>query len=204
MKDSNKVDSHVSQIANTIPSFNTSVQDNNRTTVKLLASISVFFSLCGTIFLILGASLHELYGVASPVFFVAAVVLLAKRRKGKTARSTFYITASIITGSIGIFFLILGLHVHPVLKYGSILLYFCAAFVVYCFVIIIASGEIVRISGIVKVILLLVFAILFARIAVVTLEGFRRKSKEANLVQEQTKLSIQIIQDSQEPVLSEE
>ncbi len=190
MNDSNKVGWHVSQSANTIPSFNMSAQYKNQKTVKLLTSISVLFSLCGTIFLILGASLHELYGVASPVFFIAAVVILVKTRKGKTALSTFYITATIITGSIGSFFIILGLHVHPVFDYGFILLYICAAFGGYCFIIIIASGEILRISGIVKVILLLVFAILFARIAVMTLEGYRHKSKEANMFQGQTKLSI--------------
>ena len=191
MNDSNNVEKHVSQSVNTIPSFKTSVQNKNRTTVRLLTSVSIIFSLCGTIFLILGASLHELYGVASPVFFIVAVGLLAKTRKAKTALSTFYITASIITGSIGAFFMIIGLHVHPVFNYGGILLYLCAAFGVYCFIIIIASGEILKISGILKVILLIVFAILFARIAVVTLEGFRLKSMEANMFQGQTKLSIQ-------------
>ena len=110
--------------------------------MRFISVISIILILCGILFLVLGASLHELYGVVSPVFFVPATVLFVKTRKEKIELSTFYITASIITGSIGVFFLILGLHVHPVFKYGSLLLYFCAAFGGYCFVIIIASPRV--------------------------------------------------------------
>ena len=152
--------------------------------MRFISVISIILILCGILFLVLGASLHELYGVVSPAFFVPATVLFVKTQKGKITLSTFYITATIITGSIGVLFMILGLHVHPVFNYGCILMYFCAAFGGYCFIIIIASGEILRISGIVKVILLLVFAILFARIAVVTLEGYRHKSRKALASQE--------------------
>ncbi len=154
--------------------------------MRFLSVISIILILCGILFLVLGASLHELYGVVSPAFFVPATVLFAKTQKGKLTRSTVYTIASIITGSVGAVFMILGLHVHPVFAYGALLLYFCAAFAIYCFVIIIASGEILKISGILKVVLLLIIGITLARIVVVTLEGVRRESRKALASQEQT------------------
>ena len=162
-------------------------QDSKKPTKRFLASFSIIFILCGILFLILGASVHELYSVISPAFFVAATLLLIKTQQAKIKRSTGYITASIITGSVGVLFLILGLYVHPVFAYGASLLYLYAGFGVYSFVIIIASGEILKISGIVKVVLLLIITIIIARIAVVTLEKVRHESWKAHMSQEQTK-----------------
>jgi len=154
--------------------------------MRFLSVISIILILCGILFLVLGASLHELYGVVSPAFFVPATVLFVKTQKGKITLSTIYTIASVITGPVGAVFLILGLHVHPVFAYGALLLYFYAAFAVYCFVIIIADGEIIKISGIVKVVLLLIISVLIGRIVVVTLEGFRHESRKALASQEQT------------------
>jgi len=99
--------------------------------------------------LVLGASLHELYGVVSPAFFVPAIALFVKTQKGKLTRSTVYTIASVITGPLGAVFMILGLHVHPVFAYGAVLLYFYAAFAIYCFVIIIATkaGKFLRLKS---------------------------------------------------------
>lgn len=146
---------------------------------RIFTKVAVFCGIAGAVFLVLAACIHELFVVVSSPLFIGAIFCGVKTQEKKMAGSTIYIIASIITGSVGLLFLILGLYVHPVFDYGAFLLYFHAAFGIYSFVIIIASGEIFKISGIVKILLLLTIGCLIARVTVVTLEGIREKNSSA-------------------------
>ena len=166
----------LTEVANNSLNVEISAQHRRK---RIFTKVAVFCGIAGAVFLVLAANMHELFGIASLPLFVGAIFLWVKTQEKKMVRSTIYVIASIITGSIGVLFLILGLYVHPVFDYGAFLLYFHAAFGVFSFVIIIASGEIFKISGIVKILLLLTIGCLIARVTVVTLEGIREKNSSA-------------------------
>ncbi len=147
----------------------------------------IVLSCVGAVALLLGQVLLETIGFAAPFLFSASVYLLLVAQKEKLQRSTIFVLWAIITAFLGVLFLELGIHVKEWLG-DTTLIYPFIAFLLslFAFAHILITGEILKLSGIAKILLLLVAAWLFGRLGVLELEMLRKESQNMNSVQVQS------------------
>lgn len=137
--------------------------------------------------MMLGAVLHETLGLAAPFLFSGSVYLLLNTQKEKLKRSTIYVSWSVVTAFLGMLFLELGAHIDECLGCGVLLYPYIAVFAsLLALANIITSGEILKFSGIAKILVLVAVAWMFGRLAVLELERVRHESHSSRSVQVQS------------------
>ena len=168
-----------------------SVTDNGSARNRRKSSRSVLWFILlsggGIIAMMLGAVLHETLGLATPFLFSGSVYLLLNTQKEKLKRSTIYVSWSEITAFLGVLFLELGAHIDECLGGGVLLyLYIAVLAALFAFANIITSGEILKFSGIAKILVLVAVAWMFGRLAALELERVRYESHSSRSVQVQS------------------
>jgi len=130
-----------------------------------------------------------IFALVTPFLFGAAIYFLLNTQKEKLKRSTIYVLWSIGTAFLSVFFLEIGLHINESL--GGVLPYLCIiAFTALLAVVnIIATGEILKLSGVAKILLLLVAGWMLGRLAVLELERVRQESHKLHSVQVQSPIA---------------
>ena len=124
---------------------------------KKARMIFVLLYLCtGSVFFVLGASAHLVFSLAGNVLFTAAIILSITSQDDRFTESTIYTGCSITLSCFALTSMLAGLLIHETLGNGALLTFFVAFFVALMAVVnLFGSGEILRISGIVKLIVLL-------------------------------------------------
>jgi hypothetical protein len=141
----------------------------------------------GVVSFLLGQVLPEIVGFASPFLFSASVYLALRTHKDKLKNSTIYVTWAIITAFMGVVFLELGIHVEEWLGYTTLFYPIIAFFLsLFAFGYILVTGEIIKLSGIAKILLLLIAAWMFGRLGVLELDVYMQKSQNMDSVQVQS------------------
>jgi hypothetical protein len=164
---------------------------------------------CGISISILGVFLHRIFGQAPPpdlnltvpnnimilltifssivpFLYGGSIYFLLNTQKDNLRRSTIYVLWSIFTAFLSVFFLELGLYIDASLG-ASILYFYIIGFAALLAIAnIIATGEIIKLSGIAKIILLLVVVYIFGRLGVLELDKVRRESHISHSVQIQS------------------
>ena len=127
-------------------------------TNKFLYIVSIGCAILVVIFIILEIIVHEIFGFPAGVFLVLGILFAADTQKHKMRRTTFYTIMSLLFFCFGSLFLTLG-HVLLAFGFGIILLYAAGAWACIMTVrMILTDGEIIKISGIVKLICLILKA----------------------------------------------
>ncbi len=140
-----------------------------------LLSIALFCG--GVVASAVGPFLPEIVELSSAFFFSGAVYFLLCTQKDKLKRSTIYVLWCIITAFLGVLFLELELHVAEWLGGAGMMYPFIAFFLaLFAFANILVTGEIIRLSGIAKILLILLAGWMFGRLGVLELEMLRHKS----------------------------
>jgi len=130
-----------------------------------------------------------IFGLVTPFLFGAAIYFLLNTQKEKLKRSTIYILWSVGTAFLSVLFLEMGLHIDESLGGGLPYLYIIAFAALLAFANIIVTGEILKLSGIAKILLLLVAGWMLGRLGVLELERVRQESHKLHSVQVQSPIA---------------
>lgn len=144
--------------------------------------------IAGVVLGFLSAIVHPIFSGVNPAFFVAAIILALLTIEPRIRRSTVLITASILTGALATGITLMGVYIHPVFQHaGGPLIYvaIACALGLLGFARIVASLEIIRLSGILKLVILFAAGMALARLTVGVLESLRHKSHAAVFSEEQ-------------------
>ncbi|MCD6340926.1 MAG: hypothetical protein J7L51_03145 [Desulfurococcales archaeon] len=122
----------------------------------------------------------DVLGAIGDLFAISAIILAAQSQRGKLRRSSPYLLASIALGCYGVLHMALA-HVTDVFSPNATILVFVVAFLMGLMSLtrILSTGEILRPSGIGKVILLLVIGFMTVSFVGRLLERARMESRKA-------------------------
>ncbi len=144
---------------------------------KTFYLLSVVFFCGGAVAVAIGRFLPEIVELSAAFLLSGAIYFLLNTQRDKLKRSTIYVLWCIITAFLGVLFLELGIHIADWLGNATLMYPFIAFFLaLFAFAYIIFTGEIIKLSGIAKILLILLAAWMFGRLGVLELEMLRRKS----------------------------
>lgn len=146
-------------------------------TNKFLYIASIGCIILVAMFIALGISINEIFGLPAGIFLILCIIFAADTQKHKMKRATFYTIMSFLFFCFGSLFVTLGEHIHLTFGFGIILLYAAGAWAcIMSFRMILADGEIIKISGIVKLICLILIVSLSMKYVVWRLNKIRQKN----------------------------
>jgi hypothetical protein len=146
-------------------------------TNKFLYITSIGCAILVALCISLGISINEIFGLPAGIFFVLGIIFAADTQKHKMKRATFYTIMSFLFFCFGSLFVTLGEHVHFAFGAGVILLYAAGAWAcIMTFRMMLVDEEIIKISGIFKLICLILIVSLSMKYMVWRLNKVRQKS----------------------------
>lgn len=145
-------------------------------TNKFLYIASIGCAILVAICITLEISIHEIFGLPAGIFLVLGIIFAADTQKHKMKRATFYTIMSFLFFCFGALFVTLG-HVLLAFGFGVIFLYAAGAWsCIMTFRMILSDGEIIKISGIVKLICLILIVSLAMKYMVWRLNKVRHEN----------------------------
>ena len=150
-------------------------------TNKFLYIASIGCTILAALCIILGISIHEIFGLPAGIFLILCIIFVADTQKHKMRRTTFYTIMSFLFFCVGIVSFTLGEHVHSTFGAVVVLLYGAGAWACFLtFGMILSDGEIIKISGIVKLVCLILIVSLAMKYMVWRLNKIRQKNFSSN------------------------
>ncbi len=154
-------------------------------TNKFLYIASIGCAILAALCIILGIIIQEFFGLPAGlflglpagIFLILFIIFIADTQKHKMRRTTFYTIMSFMYFGFGVVFFTLGEHVHSTFGVGITLIYGAGAWAcIMSFIFILSDGEIIKISGIVKLICLILIMSLAMKYCVWRLNKVRQKN----------------------------
>ena len=106
--------------------------------------------------IILGISIHEIFGFPASIFLILCIIFAADTQKHRMRRTTIYTIMSFLFFCFGSVFFTLGVDAHSTFLMGIMLIYGAGVWAcIMTFIFILSDREIIKISGIVKLIYLI-------------------------------------------------
>lgn len=163
--------------ANTSQSLESRARQELLETNKYLYIASFGCAIIVALFIILGIIVHGIFGLPAGIFLILCIIFAADTQKHKTRRTTFYTIMSFLFFCFVIVSFTLGEHVH--LAFGASAVLLCGAGAWACimtFRMLLTDGEIIKISGIVKLVCLILVIFLSMKYMVWRLNKVRQKN----------------------------
>ena len=129
------------------------------------------------LFIILGIIVHGIFGLPAGIFLILCIIFAADTQKHKMRRTTFYTIMSFLFFCSATVFFTLGEHFPLTFGFGSVLLYGAGGWAcILTFGMILADREITKISGIVKIVCLILVMFLSMKYMVWRLNKARHEN----------------------------
>ena len=163
--------------ANTTQSLDNKVMQELLETNKFLYIASIGCAILVALFIILGIIVHEIFGLPAGIFLILCIIFAADTQKHKMRRTTFYTIMSFLFFCFVIVSFTLGEHAHLAFGATSVLLCGAGAWAfIMTFRMLLADGEIIKISGILKLICLILIVFLSIKYMVSRLNKVRHEN----------------------------
>ena len=163
--------------ANASQSIDSKVTQELLETNKFLYIASIGCAILVTLFIILGIIVHGIFGLPAGIFLILCIIFVADTQKHKMRRTTFYTIMSFLFFCFVIVSFTLGEHVHLAFGASAVLLCGAGAWAfIMTFRMLLADGEIIKISGIVKLICLILVMFLSMKYMVWRLNKVRHEN----------------------------
>ncbi|MHC4084188.1 MAG: hypothetical protein ACYSWZ_05370 [Planctomycetota bacterium] len=146
-------------------------------TNRFLYIASIGCAILVAMFIALGISIHEFFGFPAGIFLILCIISAADTQKHKMRRTTFYTIMSFLFFCFGTLCVTLDEHVHSTFGFGIMLLYGAGGLAcIMTFIFILSDGEIIKISGIGKLVCMILIMSLAMKYMVWRLNKVRHEN----------------------------